>query len=165
MGRTPRLSGFLAREDQGASALEFALVVPVVLLLLFAVMEGSRAVNVWMVVTQATRSAARFAVAGNEDFTSSGAVNANLTSDVSGQVTTYVSNMGVGLPVTVTVTCAGLDSSNNPQQGDCSTIASSLASLQSVTVQSSCTVSMLTPLIQAITPSITIGATAAMRAE
>ncbi len=152
-----RAAGF-GRSEEGANALEFALVLPVLLTLLFGIMEGSRAVNAWMVVTQATRAGARFAITGSEAFTSSGAVNPSLTSDIKAQVSTYASNMGVNLMASdVTVTC--LDSSGSAVK------CSSITDLHSIGVQSTYTVNMLIPLIQALTNSITITAASTMRAE
>jgi Flp pilus assembly protein TadG len=154
------------RAETGANVVEFAIVLPVLLTLLFGVMEASRAVNAWLVVTQATRAGARFGITGSQAFTSTGAVNPQLTSQIQQHVATYASNMGVGLTASgVTVICSGLDSGGSSVQGDCSAKAGSIANLQSVQVQSSYTVTMLIPLIQALTNSITVNATSIMRAE
>jgi Flp pilus assembly protein TadG len=53
------------RDDAGAAAVEFALILPVVLLLLFGIIEFGRAWNVKQVLTDAAREGARVAVVNN----------------------------------------------------------------------------------------------------
>lgn len=53
------------RKDQGAAAVEFALIVPLLLLLLFGIIEFSRLYNVQISLTNAARSAARVMAIGN----------------------------------------------------------------------------------------------------
>ncbi len=55
----------LAREDSGQALVEFALVVPIFLLLLFGIVEFARAWNIYEVLTDAAREGARNAVVDN----------------------------------------------------------------------------------------------------
>jgi Flp pilus assembly protein TadG len=50
------------RDETGAAAVEFALILPVVILLLFGIIEFGRAWNVMQVLTDAAREGARVAV-------------------------------------------------------------------------------------------------------
>ena len=52
----------LASGEGGATAVEFSLVVPVVLLLVLATFDFARAVNAYVVVSNASREGARYAV-------------------------------------------------------------------------------------------------------
>jgi Flp pilus assembly protein TadG len=52
--------------DRGAAAVEFALVVPVILLLVFGMIEFSRLYNEQISLTNAARSAARVMAIGND---------------------------------------------------------------------------------------------------
>jgi Flp pilus assembly protein TadG len=60
LNRTPRKRGW--RDDSGAAMVEFAIVLPLILLLLFGIMEFGRAWNVKQVLTDAAREGARVAV-------------------------------------------------------------------------------------------------------
>lgn len=136
---------------------------PALLLLIFMVMEGGRALTVWMVLTNATHQAVRYGAAGSEDLTSAGAVNPTLVSDISNALTAEVSAMVKMTPtVIVTPQCLLADSQGTLNPTSCATSGAVLAS---ITVTSTCKVDMLTPLIQAITPSVTITSQAVMRAE
>ncbi len=181
-------SGLVA-DDHGATALEFAMILPVLLTLLFGIMDGARAVNAWMVFTQASRVAARdaagyFACAytntcGDPSLSASAWTNSGgiwsidynqLESDVQTDATTYISNlnvMGISMgSVSVSeIYCSGLDASGSVvAAADCATVGPSLAQLQSVQVQVTAQVNTLTPLIQALAPSIPVTATTTVRA-
>jgi Flp pilus assembly protein TadG len=63
-----RLCGQIGRGAQdttGAAAVEFALVLPIILLLLFGIIEFGRAWNVRQTLTDAAREGARLAAVGN----------------------------------------------------------------------------------------------------
>lgn len=55
--------------DRGAAAVEFALVLPVLLFLLFAIIDGGRALNAQITLTSAAREGARLAALGKPDST------------------------------------------------------------------------------------------------
>lgn len=55
----------LIRDDSGQAMVEFALVVPIFLLLLFGIVEFARAWNIYEVLTDAAREGARNAVVDN----------------------------------------------------------------------------------------------------
>jgi Flp pilus assembly protein TadG len=61
-------SGGTAR-DRGAAAVEFALLLPVLLLLLFGIIDAGRALNAQITLTQAAREGARLAALGIPDAT------------------------------------------------------------------------------------------------
>jgi len=185
MAATLRWLNRLRTQDHGANALELALVLPALLALLFGIIDGGRAANVWLAVTQATRYAARVAVAGSEAYILNGAsqavVNPALTCDVVNTLESYVSGTAVALPTgvtnpctgqpapaTVTVTCQWIDSSGASGQGACSSVASQQVTLQWITVQSSAQLGWLMPmagLIPGLSNPITISASSTMRAE
>src|SRR6266567_3473641 len=75
--------------DRGSVAVEFALLLPVLLLLIFGVIDFGRAINAQITLTQAAREGARLAALGQSSAT----------------VTARAQSAAVGLsPVTVTVT-------------------------------------------------------------
>jgi Flp pilus assembly protein TadG len=53
------------RDDRGAAAVEFALVLPILILLLFGIIEFARVWNVRQTLTDAAREGARVAVVNN----------------------------------------------------------------------------------------------------
>ncbi len=53
--------------DEGSSAVEFALVLPVLVLLVFGIIEFGRAFNAYVTVTHAAREGARMAAVGRFD--------------------------------------------------------------------------------------------------
>jgi Flp pilus assembly protein TadG len=75
--------------DRGAAAVEFALLLPMLLLLVFGIIDFGRALNAQITLTQAAREGARLASLGQS----------------SANVSTATTNAATGLkPVTVTVT-------------------------------------------------------------
>ncbi len=52
-----------AREERAQNLVEFALIMPVLFLLLFGILDGGRVFAAWMTVTNEAREGARFAVA------------------------------------------------------------------------------------------------------
>lgn len=66
------LRRFSGREtpDRGAAAVEFALVLPVLLLILFGIIDFGRALNAQITLTQAAREGARLAALGQPDVVS-----------------------------------------------------------------------------------------------
>ncbi len=56
----PRCRPRLIAEERGLAALEFGLILPAFLLFIFIIMEGGRALNVWVTLTNDTREAARY---------------------------------------------------------------------------------------------------------
>ncbi|WP_461172049.1 pilus assembly protein [Arthrobacter sp. Z1-9] len=65
--------------ERGAAAVEFALLVPILIMLVFGIMEFGRAYNVQISLTNAAREAARsMAITKNEDAARTAAKNAAL---------------------------------------------------------------------------------------
>ncbi|WP_461187360.1 TadE/TadG family type IV pilus assembly protein [Arthrobacter sp. Z4-13] len=65
--------------ERGAAAVEFALLVPILIMLVFGIMEFGRAYNVQMSLTNAAREGARsLAITKNEDTARTAAKNAAL---------------------------------------------------------------------------------------
>lgn len=69
-----RLRTRLRRSDSGQALTEFALVMPIVLLLLIGIIEFGRAWNVQQVITDAAREGARQAVLANPAVTQAGVI-------------------------------------------------------------------------------------------
>ena len=100
-GRSPRLLGvpFASRgdrghatRDRGAVAVEFALLLPMLLLLVFGIIDFGRALNAQITLTQAAREGARLASLGDSTATN-------------GPVVTGTENAATGLsPIKVTAT-------------------------------------------------------------
>jgi Flp pilus assembly pilin Flp len=62
---TRRLGPVSWRDERGAAAVEFALILPVIIMLLFGIIELGRAWNVKQVLTDAAREGARVAAVNN----------------------------------------------------------------------------------------------------
>lgn len=91
----------LSSHDRGAAAVEFALVVPLLLFLLFGIVDFARAFNAQVTVTHAAREAVRVqALEGTTEDTVEAAENAAVPLTVS--VTT--GGCSSGQPTSVTVT-------------------------------------------------------------
>ncbi len=89
------------RNEKGASAVEFALVLPIFVSVIFAIFQFGIAFNNWIAITHAAREGARLAAVGqyDEQRVRDSAPSVDIQSiSVSGQ------GGSVGSPVTVTVT-------------------------------------------------------------
>ena len=84
---SPTLQGNCLRRQRGAALVEFVIVAPVLLMLLFAVWEFGRIFDAWMIVTNASREGARYAVEWTSNST-------GLTQDqyVQSKVNTYLAS-------------------------------------------------------------------------
>lgn len=56
--------GFRTRDDRGAAAVEFALVLPLLLLVVFGIFDAGRMLNMQIALTQAAREGVRVAALG-----------------------------------------------------------------------------------------------------
>ena len=126
------------RSQRGQSLAEFAMVVPVFLILLFGVVDFSLGLKAWLTVTNASREGARVLVLGQSCT----------------QVTDQARNVASSLnpPVTVTITPSSCDGS----AGD------------AMTVTVSYTYSSITPLgnfVNLLTGPITMTSSSTMRHE
>ena len=126
----------------GSTVTELAFILPVLLLFLMIIMEGSHVLNVWMVLSNETRETARYAVAGVRDGDS------NLASEVTSYAQSQVGSMLDATPLIVTIS-----------------VQKSGTQPTSVTVRSDYTVNTVTPLLQALVPSFPVSTTSVMRAE
>ncbi len=104
MRRLPLLSGV---RDRGAAAVEFALMLPLVLLIIFGLVDFGRALNTQITLTQAAREGARLASFGQPSATvisrtQSAATGLNVpSSDIT--VATCPQNAGPSQDGTVTI--------------------------------------------------------------
>ena len=98
------------KRDEGQAIVEFALVAPIFLLLVFGVVEFGRAWNVYQTLTDAAREGARTAVVANSPVTLDTVayrINTNLfaagldTASATKTVTGF--RAGTGTPATVTI--------------------------------------------------------------
>ncbi len=55
------------KSEKGQSLVEFALILPILLLLVFGIVEFGRAFNTYLIVSNASREGARYAVVGAEN--------------------------------------------------------------------------------------------------
>ena len=89
------------RKEKGASAVEFALVLPIFIMLVFGIFQFGIAFNNWIAITHAAREGARLAAVGqyDEQRVRDSAPSVQIQSiTISGQ------GGSIGSPVTVTVT-------------------------------------------------------------
>ena len=131
------------REDRGSTAVEFALLLPALMTLLIGVLEGGRVLNAWVVLSNETREAARYGVAGVRDG------DTNLITEVNSYAQGRIGQTldTTNLTVTTTVTPPSATDSG------------------AVTVQTSYSVAMVTPLMNSIMGTVPISTQATMRAE
>jgi Flp pilus assembly protein TadG len=96
-----RSSGAAAR-DRGAVAVEFALLLPVLLLLVFGMIDFGRAINAQITLTQAAREGARLAALGQPDIVSRTQAAATGLSPVTVTVTACPADAGPDADASVT---------------------------------------------------------------
>lgn len=90
--------------DVGAAAVEFALVLPILILLLCGIIDFGRAYNAQITLTHAAREAARvWALGGSADETTA---RAQATATGLSGVTAATTTCAFGQPTTVTVTAS-----------------------------------------------------------
>ncbi|HLQ32407.1 MAG TPA: TadE/TadG family type IV pilus assembly protein [Chloroflexota bacterium] len=132
----------LFKSQRGSTITELAFILPVLLLFLMIIMEGSHVLNVWMVLSNETREAARYAVAGVR------VGDTNLVSEVTSYAQAQIGGMVDPTPLNITVS-----------------VQMSGTQPTSVSVTSNYTVDTVTPLLQALVPSFPVSTTSVMRAE
>jgi hypothetical protein len=82
---TPRSRGASKRRsERGQSLVEFAFVIPLLVILVFGIIDFGMALRAYITVTQATREGARYASVGNE----AGTFSAGGSGDCNGSTTT-----------------------------------------------------------------------------
>lgn len=91
------------RRDRGAAAVEFALLLPLLLLLIFGIIDFGRALNAQITLTQAAREGARLAALGEPNVVSGTQAAATGLSPVAVSVTSCPVNAGTGANATVKV--------------------------------------------------------------
>jgi Flp pilus assembly protein TadG len=91
------------RRDRGAAAVEFALLLPLLLLLVFGIIDFGRALNAQITLTQAAREGARLAALGESNVVSGTQAAATGLSPVAVTVTSCPAGAGVGVNATVKV--------------------------------------------------------------
>jgi Flp pilus assembly protein TadG len=89
----------LVREQQGAAALEFALIAPLFLILLFGALDFGLALYAKGLITHASQEGARYGTIYH--------LSPPTVDDIQGYVQSYLSGAGFSQPVTITVTGAG----------------------------------------------------------
>lgn len=90
-----------AGRDRGAAAVEFALLLPVLLLLVFGLIDFGRALNAQITLTQAAREGARLAALGQSNVASRTQAAATGLSPVSVSVTACPVGAGSGVNAVV----------------------------------------------------------------
>jgi Flp pilus assembly protein TadG len=95
------------RSDRGAAAVEFALVLPLLLLMIFGIVEFGRAYNVQISITNAAREGARVMAVHNDPAlartAASAAAPAVIPAVAPGNVTVAPTDCVAGATVTVTI--------------------------------------------------------------
>ncbi|MDO8485960.1 MAG: pilus assembly protein [Candidatus Limnocylindrales bacterium] len=133
---------------RGQSLVEFALVLPVFLLLLFGVIDGGRAIFAYNQMSQVTRAVAR--VASTTCFETTPACD-----ETTGSIATSIASQGAGYqsPVTWTVQCV------DPETGSIRTSGSNICMVGDlVRVSIAASFSLLTPVASSFGP-VNVGST------
>jgi Flp pilus assembly protein TadG len=133
------------REDRGASAVEFALVVPLLLAVLFSIIDLGFAINRYTVLNNATREGVRAASLSASKSEVDKVVNDSL-SDLKGKVT-------------VTVSC------KTPLGGTCGSWDANHTSGGVAVVTATYEHGWLTPMGKAVSSVLTLSKTSQMRIE
>ncbi len=137
--------------EKGASAVEFALVLPVLMLVLFGIIEFGFILYDKAVITNASREGARKGIAFRQDATGILAVSeTEITSTVAGYTGTYLVSLGSVLPAPVTNV-----------SGNCSIANSALT----VTVSYPYTFLVLPSFASSLTGGIMLNAVTVMNCE
>jgi Flp pilus assembly protein TadG len=92
-----------ARQDRGAAAVEFALLLPLLLLIVFGIIDFGRALNAQITLTQAAREGARMAALGESNVVSGTQAAATGLSPVTVTVTSCPAGAGPGVNAVVKV--------------------------------------------------------------
>jgi Flp pilus assembly protein TadG len=93
-----------AAKDRGAAAVEFALLLPVLLLLVFGIIDFGRALNAQITLTQAAREGSRLAALGESNVVSGTQAAATGLNPVSVTVTSCPAGAGAGVNAVVKAT-------------------------------------------------------------
>lgn len=105
------------RRERGQSLVEFALVAPILLVLVFGIIDFGMALRAYITTTQATREGARFGSIGSAagTFTAGGTgqCNGSTTTTVVGKVCTSMNGLDLGDIQTVSVTYPNGQTSGN----------------------------------------------------
>jgi len=133
------------REDRGASAVEFALVVPLLLAVLFSIIDLGFAINRYTILNNAAREGVRAASLSASKSEVDKVVNDSL-SDLKGKVT-------------VTVSC------KTPLGGTCASWDANRTSGGVAVVTATYQHAWLTPMGKAVSSSLTLSKTSQMRIE
>lgn len=98
-------AGGLTRDCRGQAVLELALILPLLLLLLFGIVESGRLGNAYLAVTHAARHGVRYGAVGASDHEIAERVRAAASPLAGGNVTVQVSpaQRRAGQDITVTV--------------------------------------------------------------
>ena len=128
-------------EEKGQSTVEFALILPMLVLLVFGALEIGRVMNAWLIVTQASREGARVA-----------AISCSSDTGCLTQVLTRVDGSLSGL---------------NSASARTTLLGSPYVSGNAVTVQVQYDIPLITPLIGAFFPAnpFTVSGSTTMRLE
>ena len=140
------MSPVLRRRERGQSLVEFALVLPVFMLLVFGILDGGRAIVAYNDVSQSARNVARVAMVTCFDtpVRCSSASGTPIGDAIADQI-------GATGPVNWTVTC--IDPLTNTTSPNC-------AAGQVVRVKAAANVTLVTPLIaQALGGTVAVNAT------
>ena len=131
------------RSDRGSTVTELAFVLPVVLLLIMGTMEVAQMLSVWVTLSNETREAARYGVAGVRDGDN------NLVSEIQSYSKGRLAQTLDTSKLVVTPTVVG----------------ASGGTAGWVTVLEQYPVTFATPMMQKVMGTVTVSASAVMRAE
>ncbi len=135
------------RDERGAAAVEFALVMPILFLLVFGIVDFGVAIGRYAAVSNAAREGVRTASIGGKTADVRAAVNASIASSLPGS------------PPTVTVTC------KTPTGTNCSTFDAGAVSGGTAIVEVRVTRNWITPVGMAFSPNLNLRKTSQMRIE
>ena len=135
-----------ARAERGAAALEFALVLPLLIVLVFGMVDCGWAINRYSVLNNAVREGVRTASLGGD------------VNDVKAAVQQSLDSRMVSA-VTITVTC------RKPDESACGAYDSDKETGGTAIVRAEATQSWLTPVMSTFSSSLQLSKTMQMRIE
>jgi Flp pilus assembly protein TadG len=110
------------REERAQSLVEFGLILPIFIILVFGIIDFGMGLRAYITVAQATREGARYGIVGNDAGTfsagGSGDCNGSVSTNVVGKVCSTINGLDLTDLQTVSVTCPDTGTSPPCDPGD-----------------------------------------------
>ena len=140
-------TGRSRRRDSGQALAEFALVLPIVTLIIFGLVDLSRAMQSYVTIQEAARSAARYAVTGRTDCT--GVTTQNRMNCIAHEVAVRTASLNNASSIT-----SSIESWSYPNYADPATPDSAGNQCDAVQVTVSYNYTPMTPIFNRLIPHV-----------